>query len=57
MNPTKAINYGLTGLLILFGLTAIFAILTPGVPAGGAGVMFALVLGVILVVEKVTGVA
>ena len=57
MNPTKAINYGLTGLLILFGLTAIFAILTPGVPAGGAGVMFVIVLGVIFVVEKVTGVA
>jgi len=57
MNPTKAINYGLTALLVLFGLTAIFAILAPGVPAGGAGVMFVIVLGVIFVVEKVTGVA
>jgi len=57
MKTLQLVSYGLTALLLLFGVTTLYAILTPGVPAGGSGVAFGLTLVVILVFEKVTGVS
>ncbi len=57
MKALELVNYGLTALLVLFGIVTLYTILTPGVPAGGSGVVFVVVLLVMLGFEHVTGVA